>query len=440
MKKSRHAPPRVTTDSTTAPPVVHDVLRSPGHPLDEATRGFMERRFDHDFSQVRVHNDAQASESADAVNATAYTVGRHVVFGAGQYQPSRDQGRELIAHELTHVLHQNSAEYAPGPLPVGRTDDATETDARATAAAVRAGAANAVAVQSGHALLRQPDPKKPQQPTPAQNYQTALTTIKQKDPEVFRYLAGTTLNAKSKVHSGTETDTTVKPPITIAFEFNLNVTSGKLAAGRDAAFTGGIPVFGGKDTARTFTADMTMEISSGVTSTPTAMAEALYHESIHMLLFIEDLIPSKGTKKHSTSMAGYRATAAASATTAPTLADLAKYMSADWTARKIANPTTPAKAAQEILDHIVEEKYAFDQELAQFGKGPTNKAIVDAYIKDGFTDMNVTYSSTDKTLQGVATGLISILGEIDQKNTAAKTTPTPTQKPQPQTPKQPSKP
>ncbi len=62
------------------PPIVHDVLSSPGQPLDAEARAFMEPRFGHDFSQVRVHTDAKATESARAVNALAYTVGRDVVW------------------------------------------------------------------------------------------------------------------------------------------------------------------------------------------------------------------------------------------------------------------------------------------------------------------------------------------------------------------------
>ena len=95
------------SDPATVPPIVHDVLRSPGEPLDAATRAFMEPRFGHDFSQVRVHADAEAEESALAVNALAYTIGRDVVFGARQYVPETFEGRRLIAHELTHVLQQS---------------------------------------------------------------------------------------------------------------------------------------------------------------------------------------------------------------------------------------------------------------------------------------------------------------------------------------------
>src|SRR5215204_5149289 len=68
-------------EPVVAPPIVHDVLRSPGRPLDHAARAEMEPRFGHDFSRVRVHTDAWAAESARAVDALAYTVGRDVVFG-----------------------------------------------------------------------------------------------------------------------------------------------------------------------------------------------------------------------------------------------------------------------------------------------------------------------------------------------------------------------
>src|SRR2546428_641974 len=81
------------------PPIVHDVLSSPGKPLDAATRAFMEPRFGHDFSQVRVYTGDRAAESARAVNALAYTVGRDVVFGTGQYEPGTSEGRRLLAHE-----------------------------------------------------------------------------------------------------------------------------------------------------------------------------------------------------------------------------------------------------------------------------------------------------------------------------------------------------
>ncbi len=104
------------TGQIAAAPIVHEVLRSPGQPLDSATRGFMEPRFGHDFSRVRVHTDAKAAESARAMNALAYTVGHDMAFGAGQYVPETNEGRRLVAHELTHVLQQTTASIQLRPV------------------------------------------------------------------------------------------------------------------------------------------------------------------------------------------------------------------------------------------------------------------------------------------------------------------------------------
>ena len=75
-----------------------------GRPLDPDTRAFFEPRFGTDFSHVRVHTDALAAESARAFTARAYTVGRDLVFGAGQYAPRSNEGQRLLSHELTHVV------------------------------------------------------------------------------------------------------------------------------------------------------------------------------------------------------------------------------------------------------------------------------------------------------------------------------------------------
>jgi len=97
----------LTQQAYAVPPIVHTVLSSPGQSLDTNTRAFMEPRFGHDFSQVRVHTDARAAESAWAVNALAYTAGQSLVFGKDQYAPGTTEGKKLIAHELTHVVQQS---------------------------------------------------------------------------------------------------------------------------------------------------------------------------------------------------------------------------------------------------------------------------------------------------------------------------------------------
>jgi hypothetical protein len=91
--------------------LAHEVLHSPGQPLDPVTQAFFEPRFGHDFSRIRVHADAQAADSARALGALAYTVGADIVFGPAQYQPNTTAGRHLLAHELAHTIQQ-----AAGPV------------------------------------------------------------------------------------------------------------------------------------------------------------------------------------------------------------------------------------------------------------------------------------------------------------------------------------
>jgi outer membrane protein OmpA-like peptidoglycan-associated protein len=130
---------------SVAPPIVHEVLRSHGQPLDAATRAEMEPRFGHSFAQVRVHADGRAAESARAVGAHAYAVGGDIVFAAGRYAPGSRDGRRLIAHELAHVVQQGGAASASlqPKLEVGAVDDPAEREADQAAARVLADASPA---------------------------------------------------------------------------------------------------------------------------------------------------------------------------------------------------------------------------------------------------------------------------------------------------------
>jgi len=101
----------------TAPAIVHKALSAPGQPLDSAMRDFFEPRFGQDFSQVRVHTDSGAAESARAVNARAYTVGQDIVFGDRQYAPRTSAGDHLLAHELAHTIQQAGVAGARGDVP-----------------------------------------------------------------------------------------------------------------------------------------------------------------------------------------------------------------------------------------------------------------------------------------------------------------------------------
>src|SRR5713101_2203974 len=125
------------------PPIVHDVLRSPGQPLEAGIRAFMETRFGHDFSHVRVHSDERAAKSAVAVSAPAYTVGSDVLFGPRQYSPESHAGRRLVAHELTHVIQNRSSGVNADTII--DENDPSEREADVVSQAVAAGHSAAVA-------------------------------------------------------------------------------------------------------------------------------------------------------------------------------------------------------------------------------------------------------------------------------------------------------
>ncbi len=141
-----------------APPIVHDVLRASGRPLEGPVRAAMEARLGHDFSQVRVHTDTRAAESARAVDALAYTVGRDVVFDQGRFAPASGEGMRLLAHELAHVKQQAPVGgQHPAELRVAAGGDRSEAEAEAAAAAK--GVTDAFSVRSPRLVQRQPQPE-----------------------------------------------------------------------------------------------------------------------------------------------------------------------------------------------------------------------------------------------------------------------------------------
>ncbi len=145
-----------SADVQGVPSIVHDVLRSPGQPLEPGARTFFDTRFGHDFSGVRIHADSSAAESARAVNALAYTVGQQIVFGSGQFQPESTGGKHLLAHELAHVVQQqNSGAGTLSTFAIGAANDPAEHEADLAAARVMSGSETASApVTSTAPVLR----------------------------------------------------------------------------------------------------------------------------------------------------------------------------------------------------------------------------------------------------------------------------------------------
>lgn len=126
------------TEPSPVPPIVHEVLRSPGQPLNPETRAFMEPRFGHDFGGVRVHTDTRAAESARAVNALAYTVGQDIVFATHRYGAGDPRNLQLLAHELAHTVQQGAPTGGVGAdqLEIAPADAPSERQAETSAAAI----------------------------------------------------------------------------------------------------------------------------------------------------------------------------------------------------------------------------------------------------------------------------------------------------------------
>jgi len=121
--------------TATAPATVNRVLDSPGRPLDAPARSFMEPRFGRDFGGVRIHTDPTAAESARAVDAHAYTVGQHIVFDSGKYDPHSGPGRNLLAHELAHTVQQRGTGPASPVLRLGDTPEYNHLENEASSVA-----------------------------------------------------------------------------------------------------------------------------------------------------------------------------------------------------------------------------------------------------------------------------------------------------------------
>jgi len=123
-----------------SPDPVVSALQSSGHGLDRETLDFMQSRFRHDFSAVRVHTDATAAQAAKSLHAKAWTLGREVVFAAGAYSPRTSVGRSLLAHELAHVVqNRNGMQAIQFSKAISHPDDASEREAVRVSAQVTQG-------------------------------------------------------------------------------------------------------------------------------------------------------------------------------------------------------------------------------------------------------------------------------------------------------------
>lgn len=172
-------------------PVLDVVGRGGGSPLDGAVRQDMESRLGADFSDVRVHTDGKAHESATAVNAQAYTVGSDIVFRSGSYDPGSPAGQHMLAHELTHVVQQRS-----GPVDGTPTGDGVNVSSPSDRFE-REASANADRVMSAPAPVQRhgdhddeavqtyvPSVQRDGDEVPEEDVQTYVPSVQREDDEV----------------------------------------------------------------------------------------------------------------------------------------------------------------------------------------------------------------------------------------------------------------
>ncbi|MGH3840371.1 MAG: DUF4157 domain-containing protein [Pseudonocardiaceae bacterium] len=168
-------------------PVLNVVGSGGGAPLDTDTRADMESRLGHDFSDVRVHTDSRAHDSAQAVNAHAYTVGSNVVFQRDKYDTSSMEGRTMLAHELTHVVQQRNGPVDGTPagdgIQVSDPSDRFEREASANAdRAMSAPAAPAAVSSTGPAVQRDAEDEQPDDAVQTSSVQRAEVADEEPEP------------------------------------------------------------------------------------------------------------------------------------------------------------------------------------------------------------------------------------------------------------------
>jgi hypothetical protein len=172
-------------------PVLDVVNSGGGAPLDTDTRTDMESRLGHDFSDVRVHTDSRASDSAKAVNAHAYTVGSNIVFQRDAYDPGSDTGKHMLAHELTHVVQQRSGPVegtaTGGGIAVSSPSDRFEREAVANADKVMSAPATPTADTAQRSTADQaaaaPTVQRAEEEEPQQEEEPTAQTFVQREAE-----------------------------------------------------------------------------------------------------------------------------------------------------------------------------------------------------------------------------------------------------------------
>jgi hypothetical protein len=387
-----------------------------GEPLESTVRAGMEKQLGHEFSGVRIHTGERAAESARSLGARAYTLGKDVVFDAGEYAPRKQEGKQLLAHELTHVVQQGAAP---------RTSSAEASPVK-----------SAPQVPAGKVIQRQPKPQPTTPPpttvpstTPSTTPSTSPSTTPSATPaapqltqafydQAIALLSqmptasgtivailkqgkvGQTVSGVKIVNSGPQTATPNAPPAQISFDLNISTTVGNLRQGAAAQFVEdpanqtniqANPVKG-------IVITRLLQIIAKPAASANDMAWSLLHEGVHMLLGIDRTIAfaagtSPGVASGSTGTLKSFGQYQQAGKTSSQRSGLVSAMVTEINRVKAASappPSAPAggpsanDVADDVIDEILEERFAFDQQLKQFpgSKTASNSILADAYMFD----------------------------------------------------------
>jgi hypothetical protein len=421
-----------TPDSADAADVARTVdagIAAPGRPLGGDVRAEMERRFGHDLGPVRVHEGPAAAASARDLGARAYAVGRHVVVGDDAAGP------DVLAHELTHVLQQRAHWDAPvRPAGIARADAPAEREAaaaprtvavRATPALVHrqqrpdAGAPDAGARDAGARDAGAPDAGAPAAAPGAATYAAGVAGVRALDPALHRLLSMPSLGGPAvAIRSGTQTDPTTTPPTAITYAFNLRIVQGA-PAGTSAKFESDPPSFTRPAPASaSLVVNMTITVADPATVTPAALSRDLYHEAVHLALFMDRLVPARDTAAYTTGFGAYTRAAAASASRTTLAAELEVHIDLDLSTRGLGGPGRARSDAEAILANVLEEKYVFDQERAKVGTVTPNAGLAAGYLRQGFGLVGV-HQPRPADFTRMVGLLTAVLDDIDRSRAPA---------------------
>lgn len=388
-----------------------------GEPMDAAIRSDMETRLGHDLSNVRIHTDSRAAESARAINARAYTVGKDVVFAAGGYAPEKKEGKQLLAHELTHVIQQGAS--------------------RPTSPAAKNIAGSSPHRSTGKMLQRQPDGgtkpdtspsgsgAKPQTSPPQltqglyDKAMAVLTKLPGANAALVAILkqgkVGQTVSGVKQINIPPPTPN--DPAVQLTCDLEIAASTANLRQGSAAQFVEepASQINVQSDPAKGITITRLLKIIAKPAASDDEMAWSLLHEGIHMMLAIDRMLDNlsgnvpglaAGATGFMKSFGQYQQAAKASKQRASLVSALVGEINRVKSA-SAAPPSTPAPApsgkppgstpsapaaagpsandiADDVIDMILEERFAFDQQVKQFPGSRTvaNSLLADAYMFD----------------------------------------------------------